>query len=109
MKLGKKFLQFLRKEVDNVKAGVGQQKQIVSSVLDAIKGYVPRVQSAWIGGDADEFAADVGRKLIPALAELIAAIGGISLNLTKATSIIDQADAKVKSMAGGLGDMFAKI
>ena len=43
------------------------------------------------------------------MVELIAAIGGINLNLTKATSIIDQADAKVKSMAGELGDLFGAI
>lgn len=102
-------LQFIRGEVDNVMAGVGQQQQIVSGVLDTIKSYIPKVQSAWIGGDADEFAADVGRKVIPAMVELIAAIGGVNLNLTKATSIIDQADAKVKSMAGELGDLFGAI
>jgi uncharacterized protein YukE len=109
MAVGKKVLQFLRNEVSNVSTGVGQQKQIVSGIMDTIKGYVPRVQSAWIGGDADEFAADVGRKLIPALAELIAAIGGINLNLSKATDIIDQADTKVKGLASGLGDTFAQI
>lgn len=103
------FLQFLRGEVDNVMAGVGQQQQIVSGVLDQIKSYVPRVQSAWIGGDADEFAADVARKVVPAMLELIAAIAGINLNLTKATNVIDQADNKVKGMADQLGDLFGQI
>lgn len=103
------FLQFLRGEVDNVMAGVGQQQQIVSGVLDQIKSYVPKVQSAWIGGDADEFAADVARKVVPAMMELIAAIGGVNINLTKATSVIDQADTKVKGMADQLGDMFSQI
>lgn len=103
------FLQFLRGEVDNVMAGVGQQQQIVSGVLDQIKSYVPKVQSAWIGGDADEFAADVARKVVPAMLELIAAIAGINLNLTKATNVIDQADNKVKGMADQLGDLFGQI
>jgi uncharacterized protein YukE len=103
------FLQFLRGEVDNVMSGVKQQQQITSGVLDQIKGFVPKVQAAWIGGDANEFAADVARKIVPAMTELIAAIGGVNLNLTKATNAIDQADAKVKSMADGLGDLFGKI
>lgn len=103
------FLQFLRGEVDNVMAGVGQQQQIVSGVLDQIKSYVPKVQAAWIGGDADEFAADVARKVVPAMLELIAAIAGINLNLTKATNVIDQADNKVKGMADQLGDLFGQI
>jgi len=103
------FLQFLRGEVDNVMSGVNQQQQIVSGVLDKINSYVPKIQSAWIGGDANEFAADVTRKVVPAMTELIAAIGGVNLNLTRATNVIDQADAKVKSMADGIGDMFDKI
>lgn len=103
------FLQFLRGEVDNVMSGVKQQQQITSGVLDQIKGYVPKVQAAWIGGDANEFAADVARKIVPAMTELIAAIGGVNLNLTKATSAIDQADSKVKSMADNLGDTFGNI
>jgi hypothetical protein len=103
------FFQFIRSQVDNVMAGIGQQQQIVGGVLDQIKSYVPKVQSAWIGGDADEFAADVARKVIPAITELIAAIAGVNLNLTKATGIVDQADTKVKGLADGLGDVFAQI
>jgi uncharacterized protein YukE len=103
------FLQFLRGEVDNVMSGVKQQQQIVSGVLDQINGYVPKIQSAWIGGDANEFAADVGRKIVPAMNALIAAIGGVNVNLTKAINVIDQADSKVKSMADNLGDLFGKI
>lgn len=103
------YLQFLRGDVDNVMAGVGQQQQIVGGILDTIKSYIPKVQSAWIGGDADEFAADVARKVVPAMLELIAAIAGINLNLGKATNIIDQADGKSKGLADGLGDLFAQI
>jgi uncharacterized protein YukE len=103
------FLQFIRNQVDNVTATVGQQQQVTSNVLDQIKGFVPKVQSAWIGGDADEFAADVARKLVPAMMELIAAIGGINLNLGKATGIVDQADSKAKGMADNLGELFSQI
>jgi len=102
-------LQFIRGQCENVSAGIGQQKQIVSNVLDSVKSYVPKVQSAWIGGDATEFAADVGRKVIPAMGELILAIAGIDVNLSKATGIIDQADTKCKSSIDSLGDTFANI
>ena len=103
------FLQFIRSEVSNVTSGVNQQQQLVSGVLDQIKGYIPKVQSAWIGGDEKEFEADVMRKVVPAMMELIAAIGGVNLNLSRATSVVDQADAKVKSLADELGDIFDKI
>jgi uncharacterized protein YukE len=103
------MLQFLRGEVSNVMSGVGQQQQIVSGVLDQIKSYVPKVQSSWIGGDADEFAADVARKVVPAMVELIAAIGGINLNLNKATAAVDSGDAKARGMVSQLGDLFSQI
>lgn len=103
------MLQFLRGEVQNVIAGVGQQQQIVSGVLDQVKSFVPKVQSSWIGGDADEFAADVARKVVPAMIELIAAIGGINLNLNKATSAVDSGDSKAKAMVGQLADLFSQI
>ncbi len=103
------FLQFLRGEVSNVSAGVGQQQQIASQVMDQIKSFVPKVQAAWIGGDAEAFAEDVAREIIPAMAELIAAIGGINLNLSSATDIVDQADQKAQGMASQLGDLFGQI
>ncbi|MBM4423809.1 MAG: hypothetical protein FJ030_10500 [Chloroflexi bacterium] len=103
------LFQFIRSQVDNVMSGVGQQQQIVSGVLDTIKGYVPKVQGSWIGGDADEFASDVARKIVPAMLELIAAIAGINLNLTKATGIIDQADNQCTQQAQSLGDLFGGI
>lgn len=103
------MLQFLRSEVMNVTAGVGQQQQIVSGVLDQIKSYVPKVQSSWIGGDADEFAADVARKVVPAMTELILAIAGINVNLSKATSAVDAGDSKSRGMVGQLADLFSQI
>jgi len=103
------YFQFLRNQVQGVSSGIGQQQQIATGVMETIKGFVPKVQAAWIGGDADAFAADVGRKIIPAMVELIAAIGGVNLNLSKATGFVDQADAKSKGMADALGDEFSKI
>jgi WXG100 family type VII secretion target len=103
------FLQFMRNDVSNVMSQVKKQQGSAENVLTQIKGYIPKVQAAWIGGDADEFAADVGRKLVPAMTELILAIAGINVNLTKATSTMDSADNKVKGLANKLGDIFGKI
>jgi len=103
------FLQFLRGPVEDVMSKVGSQQQQAQGLMDQVKGYVPKVQSAWKGGDEKEFEADVARKLVPAMTELIAAIAGINLNLSKATNVMDSADSKVKSLANGLGDMFGKI
>jgi uncharacterized protein YukE len=88
---------------------VKKQQGMADGVLSAIKGFVPKVKAAWIGGDADEFEADVARKLVPAMMELIMAIAGINVNLTQATSTVDSADSKVKGLANQLGDIFGKI
>jgi len=103
------LFQFIREQVSNVTQNVSQQQQITSGVLDQIKASVPRIKGSWIGGDADEYESDVARKVVPAMVELIAAIAGINLNLNKATSLIDQADSKVKGLASGLGDVFSQI
>jgi uncharacterized protein YukE len=103
------FFQFIRDSVSSVISGITQQQQITTGVMQQIMGFVPKIQAAWIGGDANEFAADVQRKVIPAIQNVIAAIGGVNINLNKATDVVDKADAKVKSMADGLGDMFDKI
>jgi len=103
------IFQFLRNDVTNVMSQVKKQQGTADGVLSAVKGYVPKVKGAWIGGDADEFAADVARKLVPAMTELILAIAGINVNLVKATSTVDGADSKVKGLANQLGDIFGKI
>lgn len=102
-------LQFIREMVDNVKSSVTQQHGIGSDALEGVKATIPAIQASWIGGDSQEYAADVLRKIVPAMLELLAAIAGININLTKATSIVDQADSKVKSLAGGLSDLFGGI
>lgn len=103
------FFQILFPDISNVMSGIQQQQQIASQLLDTIKGYVPKVQAVWIGNDATEFGNDVMRKLVPAMLELIAAIGGMNLNLTKAQDIVRQADSQVSSLANGLGDLFGGI
>jgi WXG100 family type VII secretion target len=103
------IIQFIRSQVEGVVSTASQQAGQAQNVLGQIQGYVPKVQSAWRGGDEKEFEADVQRKLIPAMMQLIAAISGFGGNLTKATGVMDQADKKIQGLANGLGDVFSKI
>ena len=103
------FFQIIRSEIENVSATVQQQQQVTQGVMDKINSFPAKIQGAWIGGDADEFAADVARKVIPAITELIAAIGGINLNLSRATSTVDNADTQCQGLASQLGDVFSQI
>ncbi len=103
------FLQVIFPDISNVMSTITQQQQIASSLLDTIKGYVPKVQAVWIGTDATEFGNDVMRKLVPAMLELIAAIAGMNLNLTKAQNVIQQADNQVKGLAENISGIFNGI
>lgn len=109
MAIGAVLFQFIRGEVENVISGIQQQQQVTTGIMDAIKGYVPMIQASWIGGDANEFGQDVARKIVPALVQLIAAFGGINLNLVQATEITDKADTDVRSMVSDLASTFDGI
>lgn len=103
------FILFVRSAVEQAMSQISQQQQLTSGVLDTIKGYVPTVQQVWTGNDATEFGNDVQRKIVPAMLELIAAIAGFNLNLTKSTNIVDKADTDSQKLANELGDEFGQI
>ncbi len=101
--------QFIRGQVEQSSSMVNQAQNITQNVMQTIQTYPNIVGNAWIGGDADSFAEKVMTKLLPAIAELIAAIAGVNLNLTDATNIVDQADQKIQGMAGQISDLFGGI
>jgi uncharacterized protein YukE len=101
--------QFIRDQVQQSSSMISQSQNITSNVMQQIQTYPSIVGNAWIGGDADSFGEKVMTKLIPAIAELIAAIAGFNLNLTDTTSTVDEADQKVQGMASQLGDTFGGI
>ena len=103
------LFQFLRPDVGNVMSGITQQKGLTEGVMATIKSFPPLVKQTWIGGDADEFEADVARKVIPAIMALIAAIAGCNTNIAAATNIVDQADKAAQGIVNGLGDVFKGI
>lgn len=101
--------QFISSGVQQSVSQIKQAKGMGQNVMSAIQQYPNKVSSAWIGGDAEAFAEKVLTKLLPAIAELIAAIAGMDLNLTDATSAVESSDQKVSKLAGGLKDVFQGI
>jgi WXG100 family type VII secretion target len=102
-------LQFQRAIVQELMGTIKKQHSTANDIMSQVKGYGPMVQGAWIGPDANEFVADIARKFVPAMTELMLAIAGINVNLTKATETVDQADSKAKSIVSNLADTFSKI
>jgi hypothetical protein len=87
----------------------GQQKDATDQSQSTVKGFGPKVQSAWIGGDADEFVADIGRKLVPKYVELALAFTGIQVNLTRTSDTASSGDNKASKLASGFADVCSKI
>ena len=100
---------FERGPVESAVSTVKSQQNQAEDLQTRAKGSIPKVTSAWRGGDEKEFEADVQRKLIPAIAKLIAAIAGFGGNLGGAMGIMDGADQKISGMASGLGDTFSSF
>lgn len=87
----------------------GQQAASTQEVQSVVKAYGPKIQSAWIGGDADEFNADIIRKLMPKFVELALAFTGIQVNLTKSSDTATSGDKKASGLANGFADVCSKI
>ncbi len=107
--MGGGVFQVIFGQVDQSMSMVNQAKSISTNVQQTIQGYPNIVGAAWIGGDADAFAEKVMTKLLPAIAELIAAIAGVNLNLTDALDAVNSADQKIQGYANQLGDMFGGL
>jgi len=86
-----------------------QQKLATEASQTIVKGFGPKIQAAWIGGDADEFTQDIARKLMPKFTELALAFAGIELNLTKSCDTASAGDVKASKLAGGWSDLVSKI
>lgn len=103
------MLQFIRSDVESVISQVNTQKSVAEGIADNAKKFMQIVMGSWIGGDEQAFSNAVNTKLLPAIAELMAAIAGISLNLGKGINIMDAADKAVKGEADALNSIFSQI
>lgn len=103
------FFNFVRSDVEQAVSTVKAQQSQAEELQTRSKASIPTVMSAWRGGDEKEYEADVQRKLIPAIAQLIAAIAGFGGNLGSIMGGLDGADQKISGMASGLGDTFGSF
>jgi len=108
MSIGNAF-QFDFGKVGEAIGKFGQQKDMTETNQAIVKAAGPKIQSAWIGGDADEFVADIARKLMPKYAEFAAALAGIMLNLGKSSSSVSDNDKKASSLADGFNNVCSQI
>lgn len=72
-------------------------------------GAQPIQNGAWIGKGAEAFKAELVRRVIPQMMELIAAIMGFGGKLGNALNIMRNADKMVQGIVGQVAGIFEKI
>jgi hypothetical protein len=106
------LLRIARAVLQNVLSQLTQQVQIVQqAVLAPIRQIVGLVSGGtiWRGDGATKFTEVVSREFVPGIGLVGSQIQFTHTSLMRGLERMEQADAKVKSLAGGLGDIFGRI
>jgi WXG100 family type VII secretion target len=94
-------------EVRDAVGKISQQAQMGEQVSSSIRGAAdPLIGGMWRGQGASAFGDELMTRFMPQLADLIAAIGGFSLNLSQATSMMEEADGAASGIVNGIVDSF---
>jgi len=87
-----------------------RQADVCERVVSNIRaGAQPIQNGAWIGRGAEAFKAELVRRVIPQMMELIAAITGFGGKLGTALNIMRNADKMVQGIVGQVAGIFEKI
>jgi hypothetical protein len=87
----------------------GQQKSLTEQSQGIVKAFGPKITSAWTGKDAQEFALDIPRKLLPKYVEFALAFTGVQATLTKSTETAGTSDKTSSGLAQGFADQASQI
>jgi hypothetical protein len=86
-----------------------QQKSLTDQNHDIVKAFGPKITSAWTGKDAQEFALDIPRKLLPKYVEFALAFTGVQATLTKSSETAEASDKTSSGLAQGFADQASQI
>jgi uncharacterized protein YukE len=103
------FFQFIPNIIGEAIQQIGTCIQVITQTIDTIKSYKKIVDSAWIGGDAKAFSADIDRIMVPGFGTLTTAMQKWIQNLNKATELKDQMERRNQQRVGQLRDAFKSI
>lgn len=105
------LFKFIRKAVDGVLNQImGQLKSVQDSVEAPIGKLLSTITSgAWEGDDADAMANEIGTVVMPMVADLIAAIGGMNTGISQAANLIEDTDTKAHGVVEDLVGIFGSI
>jgi hypothetical protein len=102
---------FIADAVGNVVDQImGQLKSVSDDVESPINALVGQITGgAWEGDDATAMVEEITTVVLPMVAELIAAIAGISTGIGNAAQLIQDTDSKAEGIVGELVNVFGSI
>ena len=101
---------FILDEVQDAVSRIVNEVSRIENERDALGVMVDQVIGAeWTGEGAQAFYNEVGSRLIPEIAALVASIGGYQLNITKAEDRIVQGDQEAAQSFQNLAGIYEQI
>jgi len=100
---------FVRAAVSQVMRTIIDQVNFTEEILSEIRGYIPGLESAWQGDDADAFVQEINSRLVPQITAAIASVGGMHVGIARAVEVILAADRKARSYVADLENVFDNI
>ncbi|MFP3853871.1 MAG: hypothetical protein ACLFWD_06215 [Anaerolineales bacterium] len=105
------MFKFFGKAIGNAASQILKQANTLEEqVMSPVNNFVKQLQgNIWTGSDADKFAEEIERDLMPKVQNVIAAIAGVQSPFGKMSNAVSSKDKNMMSMAQNLGDVFDSI
>jgi uncharacterized protein YukE len=105
------LLRFARGVVETVISQINEQvNNLTELVQSPIREMISTVLGgAWRGTAADSFANEMTTVVLPMVAQLIAAIGGMNASVRNCINILDRADQEARNAVNSVADQFDTI
>ena len=88
---------------------ITKQLNIVQEIQRSVTGFMPSLQEAWVGEDANAFLGEMQTRFIPEVGRLIAAIAGMPSSFDQGINLTTDTDSKNVSLAEEVGSAFDEI
>ena len=88
---------------------ITKQLNVVQEIQRSVTGFMPGLQEAWVGEDANAFLGEMQTRFIPEVGRLIAAIGGMPSSFDQGINLATETDSKNVSVAEEVGSAFDGI
>ena len=88
---------------------ITKQLNVVQEIQRSVTGFMPGLQEAWVGEDANAFLGEMQTRFIPEVGRLIAAIGGMPSSFGQGINLATETDSKNVSIAEEVGSAFDEI